>query len=85
MVAHSTDKMLWLKAFADDIVQDEQDVARSAMQDVVYNLEIIVVIQHVEVVDDIFIGDVLARETHHLVEDGERITQGTVGFLGDDI
>ena len=44
MVTHAADKMLRLKAFADDVVEDEQDVARVAMKDMVDDLEIIVVI-----------------------------------------
>ena len=85
MVAHTVDKMLGLKAFADDVIEDQQDVARVAVQDVVNDLEVIVVVQHIQVVDDVLVGDVLARETDHLVEDGERVAQGTVGFLGDDV
>ena len=73
MRTHTADKILWLKAFAYDIVQDKKDIARVAMQDVVDNLEIIVVVQHVQVVDDIFVGDVFTREADHLVEDRERI------------
>ena len=60
MVAHSVDKMLRFKAFADDVVQDEQDVARVAVQDVVDDLEVIVIIQNVQVVDDILVGDILS-------------------------
>ena len=85
MVAHAVDEMLRLKTLADDVVQDEQDVARVAAQDVVDDLEVIVIIQNVQVVDDILVGDVFSREADHLVEDGERIAQGTVGFLGDDV
>ena len=85
MVAHAAHKMLWLKALTDDVVQDEEDVTRLAAQDMVDDLEIIVVIQHVQVVNDILISDVLSRKTHHLVEDGKGVAQGTVGFLGDDV
>ena len=85
MVAHAAHKMLWLKALADDVIQDEEDVARLAAQNMVNDLEIIVVIQHVQVVDDILVGDVFPRKTHHLVEDGKRIAQGTVGFLSDNV
>ena len=85
MVAHATHKMLWLKSFADDVVQNQEDVARVALQDVVNDLEIIVVIQDIQVVNDILVGDVLAAETHHLVKNGERVTQGTIGFLRDDV
>ena len=60
MIAHSADKMLWFKAFADDIIEDEQDVARVTVQDVVDDLEIVVVIQNVQVVNDILVGDVFA-------------------------
>ena len=85
MVAQAVNEMLGLKAFADDVVEDEQDVARVAVEDVIDDLEIIVVVEYVEVVDDVLVGDVLARETHHLVEDGEGIAQGAVGFLRDDV
>ena len=30
MIAHTADKMLWFKALADDVIEDEQDVARVA-------------------------------------------------------
>ena len=60
MVAHAVDEMLGLEALADDVVEDEQDVARVTAQDVVDDLEIIVVVKDVEVVDDILIGDGLA-------------------------
>ena len=85
MVAHPTHKMLGFKAFADDVVEDEQDIARVTVEDMVDDLEIIVVVQHIQVVDHVFVGDVFARETDHLVEDGERITQGTIGLLRNDI
>ncbi len=74
MVAHAADEMLRLEAFADDVVQDEQDVACLATKDVVDDLEVIVVVEHVQVLDDVLVCDVLAAEAHHLVEDGERVT-----------
>ena len=77
--------MLGLKAFADDVVEDEQDVARVAVKDVVDDLEIIVVVEYVEVVDNVLVSDVLAREAHHLVEDGKGVAQSAIGFLGDDV
>lgn len=85
MIAQSADEMLRFKAFADDVVEQEQNVGRVALQNVVDDFEIIVVIQHVEVFDDILVGDVFARETDHLVENGECVAQGAIGFLGDDI
>ena len=74
MVAHAAHKMLWLKSFADDIVQNQEDVARVALQDVVNDLEVIVVIQNVQVVNDILVGDVFSAETHHLVKNGKRVS-----------
>ena len=85
VVAQAVNEMLGLKAFADDVVEDEQDVARVAVKDVVDDLEIIVVVKYVEVVDDVLVSDALAREAHHLVEDGEGVAQGAVGLLGDDV
>ena len=85
MIAQAADKVLWLKAFADDVVEQEQNVGRVALQHVLDDFEIIVVIQHVEVLDDILVGNVFARETDHLVENGECVAQGAIGFLGDDV
>ena len=85
MVSHTADKVLRFKTFANNVVQDEQDVTCVAMQDMVDNLEIIVVIKNIQVVDDILVSDVLSAEAHHLVENGEGVAEGTVGFLGDDV
>ena len=83
--AHSSYEMVRLETFADDVVQHEQDVAGVALEDVVNGTEIIVVVEHVEVVDDVFVGDGLAGEADHLVEDGKGVAQGSVGLLGDDV
>ena len=56
-----------------------------ALQNVVNDLEIIVVIKHIQVVNDILVGDVFSAETHHLVKNGKRVAEGTVGFLRDDV
>ena len=85
MVAHATHKMLWLKALADDVVQNQENVAGLSLQYVIDDLEIIVIIQNIQIVNDILVGDVFSAETHHLVKNGKRVTQGTVGFLRDDV
>ncbi len=48
-------------------------------------MEIVVVVEHIQVFDGAFVGDVAAAKTYHLVENGERIAHGAIGFLGDDI
>ena len=78
-------KVLGFEALADNVVEQEQHAACLATQDMIHDFEVIVVVEDVEVVDDIFIGDVLAAETHHLVEDGKGVAQGAVGFLGNDV
>ena len=52
VVAHAGDEVLRLKAFVDDVVHQQQDVACVALQQVVHNPEVIVVVEHVEVLDD---------------------------------
>ena len=85
MVAHAGNEMLWLETFIDDIVDNQQDIAGIALQHIVHNTEIIVVVEHVEIVDNGFIGDVLSRETHHLVENRKSITQSSICLLGNDV
>ncbi len=85
VTAHAVDEMLRLETFINNIVDHQQDVAGVALQEVVHDSEIVVVVKHIEVFDHRLVGDVVARKADHLVEDRERIAQGTVGFLGDDV
>lgn len=85
MGPQSGHEMVGLKAFVDNVVEEHQDVGGVALQNVVNDAEIVVVVEHIEVVDDILVSDGLTGETHHLVEDGKGIAQGSVGFLCDDV
>ena len=55
------------------------------LEKVIYESEIIVCIKDVEVGQSLLIGDVTTRETHHLVEDGQRIAHTSVCLLGYEV
>ena len=46
--------------------------------------EVEIIVEHVEVFNRIGIRHVSTRRGRHLVEDGERVAHGSVGFKGDD-
>jgi len=69
MGAETVDEVLWLKPSVDYVVQQEHGVAYVAFEDIVYGLEICVVVEHVEAVDDVLVCHRLASEAHHLVKD----------------
>ena len=60
VTAHSVDEMLRFETFINNIVDHQQDVAGVALQKVVDNPEVIVVVEHIEVFDDRLIGDAVA-------------------------
>ena len=47
MVAHASDEMLRLKALADNVVDNQQDIAGIALDYIVQDAKIIVIIEHV--------------------------------------
>ena len=77
--------MLRLEAFADDVVEKQQDITGIPLKHVIHNLKIIVIVENVEILDDRLIGNLFSGETDHLVEDRQSVTKGSIRLLGDDV
>ena len=80
----SVDELSAVEAVAHNLVEQYHDVGHLVFQGEVDDAEVVVGVEHVEVFDDLLIGDGALAERCHLVEDGQGIAHATVGFLGDD-
>src|SRR5690606_16078748 len=85
MAAESVDKVASVKAPGEYFVEEEQ-AARHVFPDQHFGqTEVIVVIENVQVVDHRTVAKLTAGEGNDLIEHGQRIAQGPVGFLGDQV
>ena len=62
-------------------VEQEQSGWYLAGHQVLYELEVILYVEHIEVLAYILIGEFSLGETNHLVKDGQGVTHATIGFL----
>ena len=49
----------------------------------IYESEIIVVVQHVQVLNHLLVSDITAAEAHHLVEYAQSVAHTAICFLGN--
>ena len=85
MACHALNEILGVEALVDDLIQQQQHGVDVAGQNIFNHPEIVLIIKHIEVGDNVFVSNVVARETHHLVEDGKGVAQGSVGLLRYDV
>ena len=84
MLGQSLDQEAAVEAFVDDSVEQHHDVADLVLQTQVDDLEVVLGIEHVQVLNHFVVGDVPLTERGCLVEDGEGIAHTAVSLLGDD-
>ncbi len=85
MLRQAVDKQLGIEAFSQNIIENQQHARNIFYQQRIHHFEIVVVIQHVQVRDDVLIGDICTGKRDDAVENGQGIAQGTIGFLRDDV
>ena len=74
-----------VEATVANLFVDKQSLGNIAGAERLHQAEVVVVVEHIEVVDGTLVGDIAKRGGRHLVEDGERVAHGTVGFLCNHI
>ena len=85
MFGQTLDEESAVEAFVDDIVEQHHDVADLVFQTQVDNLEVILGVEHVQVLNHLFVCDVALAERGCLVEDGEGIAHTAIGLLGNNV
>ncbi len=74
-----------IEALLQDGVELHQGRCYITIGDAVRDAEVVVVVQHIEVLHHLLVGEACAAEAHQLIEDAERITQAAIGLLGDEV
>ena len=73
--------MQGVEALGKNVVELEKGLGIVPGQEEIHQLESIIVVQHAQIADNIFVVDVAAAESHGLVEDGEGVAHGSVRLL----
>ena len=81
----SSDEVLSLETLRKDFVQRQHALRNLFFEEIVRQSEIVVVVEHVQVLDSLLIGDIAAAERCHLVEDAQCIAHTTICLLGNDV
>ena len=85
VLRQAVDKEERVKSIVAYFLVDEQCLWHVAGEEGLVETEVVVVVEHIEVVDGSLIGDVAIAGCKHLVENRERVAHGTVGLLCDDV
>ena len=85
MRAQAADETLCVEALREDLVEGEHRAGIVALQEVVGQAEIVIVVEHVQVLDHLFVRNLAAAEGDRLVEQREGVAHRAVGFLRDDV
>ncbi|MCK7531291.1 MAG: hypothetical protein MZV63_09715 [Marinilabiliales bacterium] len=78
MFAKTDNEMLPVEPVVNNFVDDKQCITDIALHNSFHNPEKVIVIEHVQVFDHIFIGDVFPAKAYNLVENGKGITKGAI-------
>ena len=79
------DEVMRVEPARHDVVEQQHGPRNVARQRLVGEREVRVVVEHMQLLCDGLVGQVLARESHELVEHRQRVAQRAVRFLGDDV
>lgn len=85
VIVEAGDEMAAFESFGKNFVEGEHDFGDFAVEEVIYQLEVVVMVEDVEVGDGLLISDVSLAKRCHLVEDAEGVSHTSVGLLGDDV
>ena len=87
-VAHvfgqSLDEQSGVETLVDNLVEQHHDVGHLIINREVNHLEVVLGVEHVQVLDNLLVGDVALAERCGLVEDAECVAHAAVGLLGND-
>ena len=84
MLCQALNHVSTIKAFVQYSVKDQHDFTHLILQGEVYDAEIIVTVQNVEVFYHLLIGNVSLTETGSLVEDGEGVSHTSISLFCND-
>ena len=84
MLGQALDEQAAIETLVDDIVEQYHDVCHLVDNREVDNLEVILRVEHVQVLDNLLVGDITLTERSCLVEDRQSIAHATISLVGYD-
>ena len=81
----SGDEVMCIEPTRHDLVEQQHGSGNVAGQSLIRERKVCVVVEHVQLLGDGLVGQILASEGHELVEHRQRIAQRSVGLLSDDV
>ena len=84
MFGETADKQSSIKSFIDDLVEQHHDVCHLVLNSQVDDFKVVLCVQHVQVFNDLLIGDIPLTERYRLVEDTQRIAHTAICLLSND-
>ena len=79
--SESRNEVISVETLLQNLVEDEQTLAHTVLQETVGQLEIVFVIEYVKILYYTLIRHMSVGEAHHLIEDRQGIAHTTVGLL----
>src|SRR5690606_27298518 len=85
MAAQSCNEDMRVKTFFNNLVEGEKHIWNPVFMRQIYDVKILVVIKNIEYLGGFGEGNVFLGKCRKSVEDGKRVAQCTVGFLGNQV
>ncbi len=85
MGTQSANKMEGVESAAQHFVKKQQHFVKLIFQRHFCQAEIIFPVEYVQVGNDLLVGYVLSADSYALIQEGQGIPHGSVGFLGNDL
>ena len=81
MRRQSSHKMLSFKTLTQHFIKHHQRLCHPILQQCIHQSEVIVIIQHIQIGNNSVIRNLIAAETHHLVEYRQCVTHSSICLL----
>ena len=85
MFPKADDEVLSVETIIDDLVDDKQGAGSISLENMLNDPEIVIIVQHIQVLDHVLISQFIACKAYQLVKDRQCIPQGTISFLRDNM
>ena len=85
MLGGAHHKIVQVEAVLHHFIKQQERGGQVFGQQAVHQPEVVVVVENVQILHHLFVGEVVAAEGHHLVEHRQGVAQAAVGFLGQQV
>ena len=85
MAGQSVDKVSTVETLVNHVVKQDHNVGSLILKSLVDDVKVVVGVEHIKVLDNLFVGNISLREAHRLVENRQCVAHSAVGFFGNNL